>query len=80
MIGLRSWQALVALVAVVATGITMYNFVRVLALPLPDEEADEIDIIDTPQVVISSIEALPSRSRRKRKSYGPRSAERPPRE
>jgi hypothetical protein len=68
------------LIGVVATGITMYIFVRVLALPLPDDEADEIDIIDTPQVIISSIEALPSRSRRKRKSSDPRSADRPPRE
>ena len=68
-----------ALIGVVATGITLYIFVRVLALPLPNDE-DEIDIIDTPQVIISSIETLPSRSRRKRKPSGPRTADRPPRE
>jgi hypothetical protein len=68
------------LIGVVATGIAMFIFVRILALPLLDDDADEIDIIDTPQVIISSIEALPSRSRRKRKSSGSRSPDRPPRE
>ena len=68
-----------AVVGVIATGIAMYVFARIITSPAFVDDPDTDVILNSPtQTFIASLDTIPTRPRRKRKSSGPRDVGRSP--